>query len=68
MRARDAAVRDVFGLSVAVSGPTLVVGAAGDDVGSNADQGSAYVFVGRRGQAATGSSDGADQVSSVSIR
>ena len=34
-----------FGISVAVSGDTVVVGADGDDVGANADQGSAYVFV-----------------------
>lgn len=34
-----------LGESVAVSGDTVVVGAAGDDVGTNTDQGSAYVFV-----------------------
>ncbi len=34
-----------FGISVAVSGETLVVGAMGDDVGANINQGSAYVFV-----------------------
>lgn len=34
-----------FGESVAVSGVTVVVGAAGDDVGTNSDQGSVYVFV-----------------------
>jgi hypothetical protein len=31
--------------SVAVSGDTVVLGAAGQDVGTNSDQGSAYVFV-----------------------
>ena len=42
--AADAVNNDVFGFSVAVSGDTAVVGAAGDDdVGS--DSGSAYVFV-----------------------
>jgi len=34
-----------FDESVAVSGDTVVVGAAGHDVGTNTDQGSAYVFV-----------------------
>ncbi len=28
-----------------MSGDTVVVGASGDDVGANANQGSAYVFV-----------------------
>jgi uncharacterized repeat protein (TIGR01451 family) len=41
----DGAASDQFGYSVAVSGDTAVVGAAYDDLGSNADQGSAYVFV-----------------------
>ena len=35
---------DVFGGSVAISGDTALVGASGDDVGANADQGSVYVF------------------------
>ncbi|MBI4673665.1 MAG: FG-GAP repeat protein [Chloroflexi bacterium] len=43
--ASDGAAGDLFGLSVAISGDTVVVGAISDDVGSNADQGSAYVFV-----------------------
>jgi len=42
--AGDGAAGDQFGISVAISGDTAVVGAAGDDVGANADQGSAYVF------------------------
>jgi FG-GAP repeat len=42
--ASDGAVSDQFGWSVAVSGSTIVVGAWVDDVGSNSDQGSAYVF------------------------
>src|SRR5207244_4025539 len=37
------AVEDYFGLSVAVSGNTVVVGAYGDDTG-NTNAGSAYVF------------------------
>ena len=36
---------DLFGASVAVSGDTVVVGAYGEDVGANTNQGSAYVFV-----------------------
>ncbi len=42
--ASDAASRDHFGISVAVSGDTVVVGAYGDDDGGT-DSGSAYVFV-----------------------
>ncbi|MGE0127288.1 MAG: putative Ig domain-containing protein [Blastocatellales bacterium] len=40
----DGATHDWFGISVAISGDTLVVGAYGDDVGANTEQGSAYVF------------------------
>lgn len=43
--ANDAANNDAFGWSVAVSGDTAVIGSYNDDVGSNGDQGSAYVFV-----------------------
>ena len=43
--AADGAVGDEFGHDVALYGDTALVGAAGDDVGSNRDQGSAYVFV-----------------------
>jgi hypothetical protein len=43
--AADGAASDNFGYWVAVSGDTAAVGAIFDDVGSNADQGSAYVFV-----------------------
>jgi hypothetical protein len=41
------AVGDIFGVSVALSadGDTVAIGAAGDDVGNVADQGSATVFV-----------------------
>jgi len=45
LTALDGAANDYFGGSVAVSGDTAVVGAYGDDVGANADQGSAYIFV-----------------------
>ncbi|WP_437586790.1 Kelch repeat-containing protein [Sorangium sp. So ce1000] len=42
--ASDGAVGDDFGISVALSGDTALVGAYNDDVGANANQGSAYVF------------------------
>jgi hypothetical protein len=45
LTASDGATSDFFGQSVAVSGDTAVVGALGDDIGANTDQGSAYVFV-----------------------
>ncbi len=45
LTASDAAAGDDFGISVAVSGDTVVVGAYLDDVGANTNQGSAYVFV-----------------------
>jgi hypothetical protein len=44
LTATDGAAFDDFGLSVAVDGDTAVVGAFNDDVGANANQGSAYVF------------------------
>ncbi|MFN8453934.1 MAG: hypothetical protein U0401_04550 [Anaerolineae bacterium] len=34
-----------FGAYVAMSGDTVVIGSAGDDIGANSGQGSAYVFV-----------------------
>lgn len=43
--ASDGAGGDTFGLQVAISGDTIVVGARWDDVGGRVDQGSAYVFV-----------------------
>ena len=47
LTAGDGAAFDYFGRVVALSGDgnTAVVGACGDDVGANANQGSAYVFV-----------------------
>ena len=45
LTASDGAASDYFGSSVAISGDTVVVGAYYDDIGANADQGSAYVFV-----------------------
>ena len=44
LTASDGAASDYFGMSVALSGDTVVVGAWLDNVGANADQGSAYVF------------------------
>ncbi|HRI02620.1 MAG TPA: carboxypeptidase regulatory-like domain-containing protein [Pyrinomonadaceae bacterium] len=61
--ASDGTTSDFFAASVAISGDTAVVGAPGDDIGTNTDQGSAYVFV-RSGttwsqQATLTASDGA---------
>jgi hypothetical protein len=42
--AADGAANDFFGSSLAATGNTLVVGANNDAIGSNAGQGSAYVF------------------------
>ncbi len=44
LTASDGATLDRFGFAVSVSGDVVVVGAYWDDVGGNADQGSAYVF------------------------
>ncbi len=44
LTASDGAGGDFFGFSVALAGHTALVGAPGDDVGMNPDQGSAYVF------------------------
>lgn len=45
LTAADGAAVDRFGLSVAISGNTAVIGATLNDIGANVDQGSAYVFV-----------------------
>ncbi len=45
LTAPDREARDQFGYSVAISGNTVIAGAITDDVGTKADQGSAYVFV-----------------------
>jgi hypothetical protein len=44
LTASDGEAGDHFGSSVAISGDTLIIGAIEDDVGVNANQGSAYVF------------------------
>ena len=43
--AADGAANDLFGFSVSISGNYIVVGAPEDQVGSNIEQGSVYVFV-----------------------
>ncbi|MFN2500688.1 MAG: carboxypeptidase regulatory-like domain-containing protein [Pyrinomonadaceae bacterium] len=45
LNAGDGFANDFFGIAVAIDGETAVVGADGDDVGTNVDQGSAYVFL-----------------------
>jgi hypothetical protein len=50
--ASDAAVQDLFGYSVAVTGDTALVGAIGDDHAESTEAGSAYVF--GRDQGGTG--------------
>ena len=62
LTASDGAADDRFGISVAIDGDTIVVGANSDDVPANADQGSAYTFP-RAGGAQTAkltASDGAE--------
>ncbi len=45
LTAEDGAAGDLFGISVGISGDTVVVGAAGGTIGSNVAQGSVYVFI-----------------------
>ena len=65
LTASDGAARDNFGWSVAASGNTVVVGAPFHTVGSNQQQGAAYVFVQSGGvwnqQAELTASDGASR-------
>ncbi len=42
--ANDGAALDYFGKAVAISGDYVIVGAFGDDINTNANQGSAYIF------------------------
>ncbi len=44
LTASDGSAGDGFGISVAIYADTAIVGAAGDDIGSNGMQGSAYIF------------------------
>ncbi|RYZ50786.1 MAG: hypothetical protein EOP49_13245, partial [Sphingobacteriales bacterium] len=45
LTASDGLTEDYFGVSVAISGNYAIIGANGDDVGANVDQGSAYIFM-----------------------
>ena len=45
LTAGDGATNDHFGVSVALSGDTMAIGAYRDTIGANTDQGSVYVFV-----------------------
>lgn len=45
LTASDGQQYDQFGASVDIEGNVVVVGSGSDDIGANADQGSAYVFV-----------------------
>src|SRR5262252_249356 len=44
LTASDGAQADIFGVSVAIYGDTAIVGARADTIGSNFQQGSAYIF------------------------
>lgn len=46
LTASDGSAGDELGLNVALSGDTAIVGSYRDDIGAEANQGSAYVFVG----------------------
>jgi hypothetical protein len=64
LTASDGASADWFGYSVAISGDYVIIGAYGDDEGTNTEQGSAYVYI-RSGtswsqQAKLTASDGTD--------
>lgn len=43
--ASDGGAGDTFGRAVNINGDTVIVGASQDDIGTNTDQGSAYIFV-----------------------
>ncbi len=64
LTASDGDANDLFGSSVAINGSTLIVGAPYHSVGSNGEQGAAYVFVKSGGtwiqQAELTASDGAE--------
>jgi hypothetical protein len=51
LTAFDGAAYDYFGLSVAISGDTVVIGASGADVDGRNNQGAVYVFARNRGGA-----------------
>lgn len=43
--ASDGAANDYFGCSISISGNYAIIGAYGNDIGANVNQGSAYIFV-----------------------
>lgn len=45
LTASDGAVNDLFGMSIAIDGDALIVGSNFADIGANANQGAAYIFV-----------------------
>jgi hypothetical protein len=45
LTASDGSANDQFGFAVSIRGESIIAGVRRDDVGSNVDQGSAYVFV-----------------------
>lgn len=61
LTASDAAANDSFGISISLSGDTLLIGAYQDDNSSGADVGSAYAFVSTPANAAPVVSAGPDQ-------
>jgi FG-GAP repeat len=46
LTASDGAAEDLYGDAVALSADTVLLGASGDDIDANADQGSAYFYEG----------------------
>ncbi len=44
LTASDGLANDFFGYSVSISGNVVIVGAYGDNIGANTNQGSAYIF------------------------
>ncbi len=62
--ASDAAANDSFGISIGLSGGTVIVGAYQDDIGGGAAAGSAYVFVPEVANAAPVVDAGPDQSAS----
>jgi hypothetical protein len=45
LMAFESSINEMFGISVAISGNTIIVGAPAADIGNNSDQGTAYIFV-----------------------
>jgi len=68
LTADDGAQQDYFGLSVAIGGGVVVAGAYGDDVTSNRDQGSVYVFALTDTSPEAGDINGDNEVSLLDVR